>query len=182
MSDLLPCPFCGKQPQAQFYGDEDDGYFGVLCCQAFAHERDEETAVRVWNTRAPTPDHMGGLVETVKDFIGQRGHFDWCERATLKRWSGGALPDCDCGYAEAITALERTPSGWQEVVEALEPFVRLADRRDKRYRERGGEPNDFPDSHPAYDISAYELRMGAWRRARAALASLPPLTGEGKDG
>lgn len=60
-------------------------------------------------------------------------------------------------------------ASWRAAREALKPFVDLADARDGRYRERGGKPESFPDTHPAYDIEATELALGAWRRARAAL-------------
>ena len=53
--------------------------------------------------------------------------------------------------------------------EALRPFVELADARDAAYRKRGGNMDDFPDTHPAYDISAYDLKLGVFRKARALL-------------
>jgi hypothetical protein len=69
-----------------------------------------------------------------------------------------------------------------EIVAALEPFVALADKRDARYRKRGGNPDSFPDAHPSYDISAekLELPMGAFRRARAALAAAGHKQGSGE--
>jgi hypothetical protein len=73
-------------------------------------------------------------------------------------------------------------SGYAELVAALEPFVALADKRDARYRKRGGNPDSFPDAHPSYDISAekLELPMGAFRRARAALAAAGHKQGSGE--
>lgn len=61
----------------------------------------------------------------------------------------------------------------EELTKALEPFVALADKRDAHYRRRGGNCDNFPATHPSYDIDAgkRELPMGAWRAARAALAS-----------
>src|SRR5687768_4901639 len=60
MSDLRealkPCPFCGNQPKSRWFGatgeDDDSGYWGIECCQAFSHEDTEEDSARVWNTRA----------------------------------------------------------------------------------------------------------------------------------
>ena len=52
--DLLPCPFCGKQPASNWFGaglSEDDGYWGIDCCNAHAHDDCEEGAARQWNTR-----------------------------------------------------------------------------------------------------------------------------------
>lgn len=60
MTKLLPCPFCGKQPRSEWFsgGESDDcGYWDIGCCGAFAHEDDEETAIKLWNTRTPArPD------------------------------------------------------------------------------------------------------------------------------
>ena len=56
---LLPCPFCGRQPHSEWNGangpHDDDGYWSIECCGAFVHEDDEDTATKLWNTRAPIP-------------------------------------------------------------------------------------------------------------------------------
>ena len=53
---LLPCPFCGKQPSSRWWGVsdqfDDGGYWDISCCGAFAHEDDEKSAAKIWNTRA----------------------------------------------------------------------------------------------------------------------------------
>lgn len=52
---LLPCPFCGEQPDSRFFGDDDGGYQVIAChaCEcAQVHRDDEETAIQSWNTRA----------------------------------------------------------------------------------------------------------------------------------
>jgi hypothetical protein len=58
MSELLPCPFCGKQPSSKWQGGsvpgaEDCAYWGIDCCNAFAHADDEADAAAAWNTRSP---------------------------------------------------------------------------------------------------------------------------------
>lgn len=62
----------------------------------------------------------------------------------------------------------------RKAAEALEPFVALADKKDAIYRQRGGRPDSFPDTHPSYDISADSrvLPMGPWRKARTALSAI----------
>src|SRR5690606_5338008 len=59
-NELLPCPFCGKQPAARWIsgsapGMDDCGYYGIDCCRAHAHEDSEEEAVAAWNRRTPAP-------------------------------------------------------------------------------------------------------------------------------
>jgi hypothetical protein len=56
-----------------------------------------------------------------------------------------------------------------QIIEALEPFVALFEARDAAYRKRGGDLERFGDRHPAFDIAAEQLRLGAWRNARSAL-------------
>ena len=54
--------------------------------------------------------------------------------------------------------------------EALEPFAALLNAVEARYRARGGDPDAFPDTHPSFGVDAYDLPIGAYRRARAALS------------
>lgn len=68
---------------------------------------------------------------------------------------------------------------------ALEPFAKLHEARTAIYQKRGGDLDSFPDSHPAYDITAHQLRLGIWRRASDAyFGRSPPSAGEdyGRDG
>ncbi len=59
----------------------------------------------------------------------------------------------------------------EELEAVLEPFVTLADERDARYRQRGGEPDKFPDTAKFYgDFASNELpTIGHFRRARSVL-------------
>lgn len=78
----------------------------------------------------------------------------------------------DCCWKDAQDAI-RAEAEAAALRKALKPFVALADKRDAHYRRRGGNCDNFPDTHPSYDIDAgkRELPMGVWRAARAALAS-----------
>lgn len=75
---------------------------------------------------------------------------------------------------EVLRALDHpmTLALLQRAAEALESFVSHADKVDNKYRRRGGNPDSFPDTHPFADISAYDIRIGSWRNARAALAEI----------
>lgn len=71
-SELLPCPFCGKQPHSNWngasYPDDDSGYWAIECCGAFVHEDDEETARKLWNTRAtPISQSPAGDQERIRE-------------------------------------------------------------------------------------------------------------------
>lgn len=69
-------------------------------------------------------------------------------------------------------AASPAPSAVDDLVKACEPFKALADKREAAYRRRGGVSDNFPDTHPAFDISAKELPMGVWRNLRSALSRL----------
>lgn len=94
----------------------------------------------------------------------QYEHFDQLDRAVNGDW---------VRYSDHEAELSALKKQVEELTKALEPFVALADKRDAHYRRRGGNCDNFPDTHPSYDIDAgkRELPMGAWRAARAALAS-----------
>lgn len=54
MTELKPCPFCGKQPHSYWQSGgeaEDCGYWAVECCHTFVHLDDEPEAIAAWNTR-----------------------------------------------------------------------------------------------------------------------------------
>lgn len=97
-------------------------------------------------------------------------------------------------HAEALKLVESTPepppeqepksfAPWRvpdpprtDVAEALRPFVDLFEKSNERYRQRGGDPDQFKDTHPFREITAKELPLGVWRRAQAALrASQAPV-------
>jgi hypothetical protein len=75
--------------------------------------------------------------------------------------------------AEQIREAAAT-SALEEARGALEVFVAKMQKVEDQYRKRGGNPDAFPDTHPSFDISAdsRELPLGAWRRARTALATI----------
>ena len=54
------------------------------------------------------------------------------------------------------------------------PFIKYSDMRDNQYRQRGGNPDSFPDKHPAYDISAHALPLGSGAPARSSRLTSPP--------
>lgn len=63
MSDLLPCPFCGKE--AQKYDDDYDGKFYVLCsayCGGYVMSNESmDDAVKRWNSRAEIPKNTTAM-------------------------------------------------------------------------------------------------------------------------
>lgn len=56
-SEMRECPFCGNQPRSGWQGTgvpgmDDCGYWGIDCCNAFAHADTEAEALAQWNRRA----------------------------------------------------------------------------------------------------------------------------------
>lgn len=58
MTNLKPCPFCGKrilgrQPRYDPLGTDDD-YYVIQCdyCGAMIYDDDEKTVIELWNRRA----------------------------------------------------------------------------------------------------------------------------------
>lgn len=76
--ELKPCPFCSKQPQSRWHGatgeDDDSGYWGIDCCQAFSHGGSQEDAVEKWNTRAtlsPSAGELSGISGELRDSVAE---------------------------------------------------------------------------------------------------------------
>lgn len=88
-------------------------------------------------------------------------------------------PDCACEgipdprTTELRATVARLEAENGRLREALKPFVNLLNSFEDRYLRRGGDPHGFPDTHPSFDITAYDLRIGCWRAARAALDPQP---------
>lgn len=87
---LKPCPFCGGAPRSKWHGaageDDDSGYWGIDCCQAFAHADDEQSATRMWNTRAtPASLSCGEARERIARIAAS---FDWpvAPKDERERW------------------------------------------------------------------------------------------------
>lgn len=132
--------------------------------------------VRAWNARPPAPaaGELAALAEA------------WVEAAEyhqqLAREMPGMLDEHKLGLAcadaqerkEIARAAFHTAlsAHLAEVRAAIGPFVRLHKKQDEIYRRRGGNPDAFPDTHPAYDISARELPVGVWRRLGALAKKL----------
>jgi len=65
MSELLPCPFCGAQPNSGWCGSDDNHYWAIECPNCIgsldvlvfigSHGQDESDAIAAWNTRNPEP-------------------------------------------------------------------------------------------------------------------------------
>lgn len=55
MTELKPCPFCGKEPQGPHYDDlgTDDEYYVISCpgCQLIMYDVETEYVVENWNRR-----------------------------------------------------------------------------------------------------------------------------------
>ncbi len=70
MSDLKPCPFCGK-PATSHEPDRYAANYAVGCSLCGIHflSRTESVAAEAWNRRAPSPlrDKLRGLVEAERE-------------------------------------------------------------------------------------------------------------------
>ncbi len=79
----------------------------------------------------------------------------------------------------AVNSHATLTAALEEARGALKPFVAKMKKVEDQYRKRGGNPDAFPDTHPSFDISAdsRELPLGAWRRARTALATIEAALG-----
>lgn len=66
MSEILPCPFCGEQPNVSGpsgYVQEHMIYCACEAAPSISH-RAEESALRIWNTRAPPHCDCGRMLST----------------------------------------------------------------------------------------------------------------------
>jgi len=75
-------------------------------------------------------------------------------------------------YYRGIFDMTRLSDKLETAMKAGTPFIKYSDMRDNQYRQRGGNPDSFPDKHPAYDISAHALPLGVWRALREAQADI----------
>jgi len=125
---LLPCPFCGKQPVSEWYsaGESDDcGYWGIDCCGAFAYEDDEETAVKLWNTRADVPAAKAPLSDLEKavhfGIWSTSGPTNGAEIEMVERWCKEAWEDFQ---KQAPKLCSHSPAAHASRLAQLEAFVR----------------------------------------------------------
>lgn len=83
---LKPCPFCGSKPRSQWFDatseDDDCGYWGIDCCQAFAHEATKADAIAAWNTRpaAPPLAERDALADRLQALAAKATPDDWTPR------------------------------------------------------------------------------------------------------
>ena len=127
---------------------------------------DAKVAIAAINTRTPAPaaGELAALAEDMEDAAFEHGRV--VGSADELRKVHERYTHREDARADFHTALS---THLAEVRAAIGPFVRLHKKRDEIYRKRGGNQDIFPDTHPAYDISARDMPVGVWRGI-AALA------------
>lgn len=124
---LAPCPFCGKQPISMWQSaGGDDGYWGIDCCHAFAHEHDEATAISIWNRRAylGNAEPVEELVRSAR--LDEREKADWQPIETAPKDGTRILLAKIVGHPGHPTALWWATAGhwsekWKNWNDGIEP-------------------------------------------------------------
>jgi Lar family restriction alleviation protein len=172
---LLPCPFCGSEPTVarwqgeSLYSHATVEYMQIRCdgcCDGAAIERHDE-AIAAWNRRAALPVVPSDERLTDEQIMELVNAFTW--------FNGSHAITDYIGLARALLAAASEPTErkvMEQALEAMKPFAQLSAKRCEAYKKRGGDLSTFNDSHPAYDISAIEFRLGTWRAIDAAIAAL----------
>lgn len=107
MPELLPCPFCGSEPE-QYRGDATGSYI-IECpkCPAIQYGKTDKEAKQCWNTRTDTVvdrdeiDEMELIIDRIVDWFG--GHTPYAGQ----EYSPNILASADASKLKELIAKAR---------------------------------------------------------------------------